>query len=342
MSLSGCSGLGGLPIGTLCAHERGTRTPEVDAQTDMTALICGLFGDGAAPRSEDNHAILHDLPLGWPVRDQGRVRGTCVAFAALSAFELYRYWHGVAVQAEDLSEERLYKAMREDFDIRDRVTGTDPAALALIEAYERYGASLLWQAGSALDAMGAAAEADAPYVWDAFQPAFHVKEPMTDTFVAKQGEGLRHYAFEMPDPEDRPPFLSAAVRYLLSRKVPVCLSFPVLRQRGDSHVWAFGPGWDTGIISDPDLVGAPLEDGQPQNLGGHSVCVVGYVPDEGTQEGWFLFRNSWGTRFGAASDFVPGQGGAHPVSPPRGYGLISSAHVDTHGWEMMFIGPKRP
>ena len=44
-----------------------------------------------------------------------------------------------------------------------------------------------------------------------------------------------------------------------------------------------------------------------RNLGGHAMCMVGYVDDEGTPGGgYFIVRNSWGTAFGYDGEVAPG------------------------------------
>ncbi|MEO0485183.1 MAG: hypothetical protein AAF092_04655 [Pseudomonadota bacterium] len=324
---------------------KGCERLDLDASVKLLRVVRSYFDDPCNGGIGDNQPILHQLPDGWLARDQGRVRGTCVSFAALAAYELYRYWNNGGAPVEDFSEELLYAQMRTAFDLRKRAKPAPPAGEEPIEGYDDFGASLLWQAGSALDATGAAGEELLPYKWSERRPAYHVPDAAAGIPAGayKTLDKRVHRVAEMPTPDDRPGDpLSHSVRYLLSHKVPVCLSFPMLAERGGHNVWSFSPGWSTGVIADPKV--DPNTDGsqKPDNIGGHSVCIVGYFPDASDDgepgSGWFVFRNSWGRRFGHSANF-----GAYPtpVAPQPGYGIISTHHVDTHCWEMMFIAPKK-
>lgn len=348
MTVQGALGFGGLslrspPLRRLKksdAQRRGCKRLTLSDESELLPILKYLWQDKCAADVGENLDILHELPANWPVRDQGHIRGTCVAFAALSAVEAYRFWSGAAEDAEDFSEELLYALMRDKFDLNDHFPDLERDG-EIIPGYEDLGASLLWQAGSALDAYGVSGEANLPYVYDQRGPAFF-DETYADAVASSQmipvAGDREHTVVEMPTAQDRPADkISDSLRYLLSHKTPVCVSFPVLGRQQEFNEWTFPSGWTTGQIPDPSGPSAKLQDGRFDSGGGHSVCIVGYCADPNTEgDGWFLFRNSWGRRFGHASDFTTGF--SYPLE--RGYGLISTAHVNTYCWEMMFLIPK--
>ncbi|WP_422050661.1 hypothetical protein [Shimia sp.] len=94
--------------------------------------------------------------------------------------------------------------------------------------------------------------------------------------------------------------------------------------------WTIGSAWRTGVIPDPRS--DALADGQRQL--GHAICTVGRIDDtDAPGGGWFIFRNSWGTRFGykrPQSRLL-----ANVLAP--GYGAISARHIDVHCWGMMAL-----
>ena len=62
----------------------------------------------------------------------------------------------------------------------------------------------------------------------------------------------------------------------------------------------------------------------------------GYEPDRNdstNQEGWFLFRNSYGSG-GFASNWQVD--GGSPKAPTGGYGHIRTSDVDKYCWEYMY------
>ena len=64
---------------------------------------------------------------------------------------------------------------------------------------------------------------------------------------------------------------------------------------------------------------------------GHSVCVVGFQPDDTEPNGgFFIFRNSWDVSWAYAAP-SPGNG----FSPERGYGDISATYIEDYMWELL-------
>lgn len=347
MTVQGPIGFGGLAIqsgslGVLADCEpknKGCRRLKLHNQAELLQIL-KYFWEETSSGVGQNMDILHELPTDWDARDQGHLRGTCVSFASLSAAELYRYWNCTRTEAEDFSEELLYALMREKFDLREHFPDLAKDG-EVIPGYDDLGASLLWQAGSALDAYGAGPEEKFPYEWSETEPGYYNKDLADDVPTADMvpiSDDREHAVVEMPYPKDRPADrISDSVRYLLSRKTPVCLSFPVLRYLSGYNEWTFPPGWTTGQIPNPAESPADATDGRMDTRGGHSVCIVGYCADPNTEnDGWFVFRNSWGRRFAPMADFVP----KLPIGLERGYGMISSRHVNEFCWEMMFLIPK--
>lgn len=90
---------------------------------------------------------------------------------------------------------------------------------------------------------------------------------------------------------------------------PISFSVPVFRS------WAFNPiTFRTGVIRMP----LPGE----EKIGGHCMTLVGYRDDgEWPGGGYFILRNSWGTRWASESSYGPG------------YGVIPYAYLEQYGWE---------
>ncbi|MDE2106794.1 MAG: hypothetical protein KGL39_56790, partial [Patescibacteria group bacterium] len=95
-------------------------------------------------------------------------------------------------------------------------------------------------------------------------------------FAQASGDKVRIQEYSHPYP-DVPTFKAvlASGRY-------ICFGFPVYERLESPEVRA------TGIL--------PVPERGERLLGGHEVCIVGYVIYEG--ELWFLVQNSWGTAFG--------------------------------------------
>jgi hypothetical protein len=119
---------------------------------------------------------------------------------------------------------------------------------------------------------------------------------------------------------------AAMVLAALQRGRAVVISVPVFRDplfaTGPTN-WSTPSGWSYGRVLNPP----------PRSvvIGGHAVCVVGFVPDLDEPEGgYFIFRNSWGTRWGSQA---PSAGNSY--SPEPGYGEILASYIDTFFWEML-------
>ena len=294
----------------LPTDDDGQILPSVSSALGVDANIAAL--------SED---VIWPMPPDWRVLDQGPYRGTCNAFAALSMYKLLRFW--ASKPLPDLSEEYLYAKMRGDF---------APLDANGIPGYKS-GATVLDQASDALSSVGACLEAELPYAWREERSDF--THPDADDF---DGSAARHIpadamfyrVFLPPSVKRSTDRLSLALHLVLSQKLPVIISLPIYPY-GITSLWEIGAGWDTGIIPDPQ----PDASGKmPPPLGGHSVCLVGYQADPANpSHGWFLFRNSWGRRFSSDAKVTHG---TRPEVPEAGYGALSTQHIDTHVWDVLF------
>ena len=96
----------------------------------------------------------------------------------------------------------------------------------------------------------------------------------------------------------------------MSKQRPVVLSLPVYNSWYQSAATR-----QTGRIT--------MRLGNEQAIGGHAVCLVGYVDTASSPGGgYFILRNSWGTAgFGSASPFGPG------------YGTIPYQYITNDAWE---------
>ncbi len=78
------------------------------------------------------------------------------------------------------------------------------------------------------------------------------------------------------------------------------------------HFWTDNYTWREGVISLPFRI-------KPD--GAHAVCLVGYKDNDATHsDGYFIFKNSWGTNWGAGR-------------PDPGFGSLPYRYVVTEGIE---------
>ncbi|MBC7264448.1 MAG: C1 family peptidase [Chloroflexi bacterium] len=216
-----------------------------------------------------------------PVRDQGR-RGTCVAYAVVAMREYaYKLKNGEEVA---LSEQFLYWLCKEN-DNRPRSHGT--FAMIAVPIAVRFGICLAT-------------------TWP-YNP-----EPMEDN----EGQG--------PPPEGA---MEEASRYKvrqglvldprsvediqerLENGYPVAVSIPAYRS------WLLNP-----VVRRTGNIQMPVPGTRAS--GGHAVLIVGFGADpEFAGGGYFIVRNSWGTRWGVESPFGVG------------YGTLPYNYIRYYGWE---------
>jgi C1A family cysteine protease len=258
----------------------------------------------AAPGAASISAI-NLLPSGaWPVRFQGN-RGTCVAFGTTAMVE----WSVFAAEGPnpDYAEQFLYWAIKtHTADPKPNADGT-----------------WLQFARDALANPGVCHEALWPYVTVPVTPISGATA--TDPSAAAVADATTH-VFAPTAYMKTPVGTAAALLALLTAGRPVAICMPVFGDPAGpngSNNWSTAVGWQYGRVLNPPPTSVVV--------GGHCVCVVGFVPD--TTEpagGYFIIRNSWDTSWGWAA---PAGGPYH--SPAPGYGDISASYVDQYCWEYM-------
>ncbi len=262
-----------------------------------------ILAEPAPPPAE---GAIDKRPAGtpWPVRDQGS-RGTCVAFSVTALREhLEHEVHGVL---PDLSEQFLFWATKtQTSDSRPTSDGT-----------------WITFCKDALDTVGVAGEALWPYS-GAVRAGNVTQQGPGAPSAAATADALLHAHAAVK--YHRGPVgwgNAAAVLQALASCRPVALSLPVFRDA----VMPQGNNWNTPVGV---LYGRVL-DPPPTSIvvGGHAICVTGFQPDAGEPAGgYFVIRNSWGTRWGSG---LPATGSYGPVA---GYGQVSATYVDRFLWEM--------
>ncbi|GAB5464181.1 hypothetical protein [Hoeflea alexandrii] len=275
----------------------------------------------------------------WPVRDQGTSRGTCVPFAALAALELDVLRKQDPPTGVDYAEEFVYARSRKE--LGHLGPFKEPKD-------DTGGATFLVQAAKALIDFGVPPEERLPYKYIQNDPDWtaSVSQRVSDeALLNRLDEGRVFVTLKIlcrPEIEDEltEPFFETEalvvefIQASLLSGAAVSITLPVY-PTGNRSPWTVGNAWKTGVI--PDLTDAVKRAGS--NKVGHAVCIIGMVPDpaaaEGEIKGWFIFRNSWGTRFGYARPQNPV---LDKVLAP-GYGAISFAHVAEACWGMMALLP---
>jgi hypothetical protein len=247
----------------------------------------------------------------WPVRDQG-ARGTTVAFAVTAAAELEGSSESSPPPA--LSEQFLYWAIKTaTADPNPTMDGTTLAfareAIAKIGICE----AVLWPyVGTMIPGNVTHATAS--------EPSASAKS----NAIRNRFRSAQYLAFGQRTGR------AAEVLAALERGSPVAITIPVFR---DPHFTTGPTNWTTPVGRTYGRVLNP----PPRSVvvGGHAVCVVGFVPDPSEPlGGYFIARNSWGTTWASNAP--------HPeatYSPEPGYGELSASYVDNYIWEMLCLGP---
>lgn len=263
---------------------------------------------GGRPRSAAPAAAPTLAPLdhhtawrsaGWPVRDQG-LRGTCVAHAVAACKEALTFAGAASGGAYDASEQFLFWGAKQ-FD-------PSPADGTL------HGYAL-----KSLVQHGLCDEHHWPYDCVPGTSVDHGPPPAQALAAAAANPHLAGGCTTTS---------GARHLYKLLAGGPVALGLPVF---ADPLQWQHD-NWNVPVLLEYGRVMDP----PPQSVvvGGHAVCVVGFVPDpyEPAGIGWFVVRNSWGTaRWG---NRLPAAG-YH--GPEPGYGQISWGYVDSYLWELCWL-----
>jgi Papain family cysteine protease len=238
----------------------------------------------------------------WSVRNQF-LRGTCVAFAATAALELVLGQGGQP--GPFLSEEFLYWAIKTQ--TADRTNTADWTWLRF--------------ARDAFAQDGVLEDSTFPYLTPLQNP---VSGPAPD-LVAKQAAAAHCYASAV---YTNYPDQSATRLYdCLASGHPAAISMAVFADpvatAGHPTNWGTTNVWNYGVVHTPPVNAKPI--------GGHSVCVVGFVPDA-TESlgGYFIIRNSWGTAWASEQPSA-----FEPLVPRPGYGALSASYVDAWCRELL-------
>ncbi len=273
--------------------------------------------------------LLGDAP--WPIRDQGD-RPTCIAHAAAAVLEHPRHIAGEV--APDVSEQFLYWAMQ-----RSRTALKEP------------GRDKFRHLAEALRDAGYCGERQCGYSGAARMPVDD-PGPAPDPAVIARAAAHKYTGPLFYDDLSTPcpPGPAARILGLLAAGHAVGVALELWRDR------AWPPGvtnWTlpealfegdrgnrpqvSGIVPDPgrpDRGEAPLEGAGAL---GHAVCIIGFIPDARERRGgYFLARNSWGSRGFAADPASCTLPGLRPHLR-RGHAVISAFYVDQYSRELFAL-----
>lgn len=243
--------------------------------------------------------------LTMPVRDQGQ-RATCVAHAVVACLEEY-FPH------PNLSEQFKYWAAKKH--------GDDP--------FPDEEGTWLRCAKNALESHGVCDESLWQYNPNPI-PGNETQEisgtdPSTtaihDAAIRKLNTAIYRDTSRMNSGK-----ASLLAQELNKGPVAAALPFFVDLMTGASN-WSWTGAWDYGHVLDPTQFSVVD--------GGHAICVCEYHPSTAAPgDGWFVFKNSWGTQQWSDGSNSPPQG--HPKWK-AGYGYLSAAYVDEYLWEFLCL-----
>lgn len=262
----------------------GARFP---ADLDVEQVSSAVYAETWIAETLSSPAVQPDtareviLDCFGPIRAQGD-RGTCVAHAVCAVAECQE--KRVTGKSIDLSEQFVYwTAKSNDGDPNGEGTWLHVA----MPVTERDGACL---------------EAVWPYYPTPIPGNESQGPPPTSATADAESHLLR-------EPRELAPRNSSQIRASLDEGRPAAIALPVFDN------WESNPYTDT-----TGLIPMPLPDSVL--AGGHAMCATGYVWDpDFAGGGYFLMRNSWGTRWAPDSPAAPG------------YGALPFLYVDRYGAE---------
>lgn len=248
-------------------------------------------------------AISHASPTA--VRDQG-LRSTCVAHAFVGGAE-FSYQQGT------LSPQFCYWAAK--------LHGEDP--------FPANDGTWLRCAGGGVDTVGLCDEPS----WQYDMTLIAGNQTHQQAGSAPSAHALsdalsrrRHFAhYEDVSAVNRG---KAAILLRELQHGPVAISLPVFQDDTTGvENWTWYGATEFGHVLDPVQNSFVID--------GHAVCVFGYQPSPvASGGGWFIFKNSWGTRaWSNGSATPPAQ---HPVWR-AGYGYCSAEYVNKYLWELLRV-----
>jgi hypothetical protein len=262
----------------------------------------------------------------WPVRSQNG-GPTCIAYATAACLELLR--DRVAADRSDaperISARYLYRNMRE-------------------AALKKGLSSKLWLSGGTKFANAQEAIADSGFVRAADYPDHFlssdysndsekfnaVDQKVTAMIKEKQiSPAAAPVWYEDYSTGARAPGLALRVYERLANGAAVGVAIPGFSDPllPDRTTWHSPDFLDSGVLP------APLPT-QTLNQLGHAVCVFGFQRNEDLPPtmarddfgGYFIFKNSWGTRYFALRS---------PLGLMPGFGLLPASVVEYFGWEFI-------
>lgn len=276
----------------------GAEAPSGAAVT--VGSVVGVPSRAAPAPSAPTLGALDLRPGPWPVRNQNP-RGTCVAFGAAACVEQFQWVSG----SPDLSEQFLYWAIKHHT--------PDP--------YPTTDGTWLEFARDALASHGICDEAHCPYVNALYPAGSNVGGPPPSLAASNSAQRHRVTTYQR-----RPANAAATLHRLLSSGRVVAVSLPVFADQSNPTGltnWTSSVAWAYGRVLNPPPTATVV--------GGHCVCVTGFVPDHSEPNGgYFVFRNSWDV---AWANLAPAAGVTH--APEQGYGVVSATYVDTFCWELL-------
>jgi hypothetical protein len=293
----------------------------------MRPAAVPLAGAGLLPAEAID--LLAGVPAAsWTVRSQAG-HPTCVAHAAAACIELMRARrNGACAPVALLSARFLDQRIRVRRQVAPEAGASSPGTGPVVGAEEPQ--AKLGEAALVLSADGICRKES----WD--EPGMDPDERPGEAVLAEAAQNTLATALyeDWPEPDRREPGVARRVLEELRAGRPVAIALPGLRDARLKHgptTWDRPDVWQTGMVPDPCPGDVPVPGS------GHAVCVLGFQPSgEDALGGYFVFRNSWDTRFGRLAFDVPPRAAA-PRVPMPGYGTISASHVEAYCWEMLSL-----
>jgi acid phosphatase (class A) len=252
----------------------------------------------------------------WPAQDQGAL-GTCVAYAAVACCEWHLHQAGTCVPA--LSERFLYwqlksnEAGEQEKKEADWLSNTLPC---------------LNDPGAGLCTRRDFPFSGAPgYPWPpGDRPPPSVISPPPSGIIQVSTWKFKKFRYY-----NHPGIGGAALLHRCLKDGPAAISLPVFENPNSGD--GYGTNWETteGLLH--GFVATPIEGKTPDpDALWHIVCVVGFTPSSSeTMGGYFVIKNSWGSRWGIDSD-DPETG---QMLPGVGYGIVGAAYVEYYLGELL-------
>ncbi len=277
-----------------------------------------IFGDDTEKFSDADVFLDKVFNTPWTARYQSD-RNTCTPFANAASVELLLAQKG---EYRQLSPEFLYWIMRND------LLHIDQCLIGW-----KQGTTNSQQAKDVLEELGICSEESWTY-----SPTIELgKEAEPNDAAYAEAKSIQIVEKEYYSHRAEPNAKNVALRILkqLQDDCPVAMGIPTYRFENDnkgSSNWINARAVNSGIVFGP---GESVYEGKrPLEIAGHVVCIVGFQADPNAPGGgWFIFKNSWGTRFGKYSNRDQS---AVPYFQLSGYGALSMNHANLC-WEYLSL-----